>query len=609
MDADAEVVDADTARANERRRRKVRRRQFPGQLQEYSSIWHGLHLMHKSRGTTQLGASHPDYWAQGAPPLPSLSSTDPMSLKEWQEKAVGARKRFKAALQATRSDGDQAGLPLESIHVADLAETSLIDIIHATRGPSKPLDTSVGLSEFDQQLMQLPDLGDLLRTFSEGQGAVASVNDRQGQAAFDSDTVMIPSMEQAESENPPSLAIVSSNTREERGPEVHVNREGVRMDLRGQLFDTWRNRMAEAHKSLRSLTDIDASLRGASEKASRTRLLSLAEKELLESEGKAKRRAANLSASTPVPQSLPESDKVKECEILVDLVIFFPSRSDNPMYEMRVLGSTLLSTVRESIKCISEINLQSTAAKDLVSRKAYFFIEGSFYAYDPPSPDLPLFPSAPDLASGNDEDDYDAADLVPLASEEGPTTLGETSLNPTLRGEPSLHPTRPSLPCQQDYVRPIIDLCCSTNSHPTHFDIRHSFRPHLRQEDDQLAPLSLPIKDVTIADLSARLSNCPTYLFGHIGSCEHLLMIRDVRLHHPEADPPLVTDYPLMLVDKVTRTHRRCELCEHNQAECVVHDDPLAPHNPYFACHACFSMLHDGATSAPKMRTFPYCPG
>jgi hypothetical protein len=195
----------------------------------------------------------------------------------------------------------------------------------------------------------------------------------------------------------------------------------------------------------------------------------------------------------------------------------------------------------------------------------------------------------------DDEDDYDLADLAPLVASEG-------------RAEEDPPPLSSST-CQQDYVRPIIDLCCSTASRPTHFDIKHSLRPNLKKGENQLAPLSFQAKDVCIADLTARLSNCPTYLFGHIGSCEHLLMIRDVRLHHPQADPPLVTDYPLMLVDKVTRTHKRCELCEHNQAECVVHDDPLAPHNPYFSCQACFSMLHSGAAAALKMRTFPYAQG
>ena len=108
---------------------------------------------------------------------------------------------------------------------------------------------------------------------------------------------------------------------------------------------------------------------------------------------------------------------------------------------------------------------------------------------------------------------------------------------------------------------------------------------------------------VTVRDLCVRLTNHPAYLFCHLGCCEHLVCVRDVRLLHP-ADPQDRSAYPLPLFAKRSRT-RRCDLCTARSASKVAYEDPLAPVNPCFYCAHCFGMMHEdkgGVTTSCTLR-------
>ncbi|KAL6759952.1 snRNA-activating protein of 50kDa MW C terminal-domain-containing protein [Haematococcus lacustris] len=113
----------------------------------------------------------------------------------------------------------------------------------------------------------------------------------------------------------------------------------------------------------------------------------------------------------------------------------------------------------------------------------------------------------------------------------------------------------------------------------------------------------------TCGQLSARLSNHPIYLFCHLGCCEHLVQVRDVRRMHPD-DPRRRSAYPLQLlplrVSSAARTPRRCDVCEGNLADTVAYDDPLAPANPAFYCQRCVRQLHGTKPRPAGMSMFPY---
>lgn len=127
-------------------------------------------------------------------------------------------------------------------------------------------------------------------------------------------------------------------------------------------------------------------------------------------------------------------------------------------------------------------------------------------------------------------------------------------------------------------------------------------------QDEQL-PRAADMGATRFDQLAVRVSNYPNYLYCHLGCCEHLVQVRDVRLVHA-SDPQRVSEYPVQLLQMraagVTRSARRCEVCMSNSAEFVVYDDPLGPGNPAFYCDRCKRLLHGGDVPPPGAVVFPY---
>uniref|UniRef100_A0A5B7AJM0 Putative snRNA-activating protein complex subunit n=1 Tax=Davidia involucrata TaxID=16924 RepID=A0A5B7AJM0_DAVIN len=80
------------------------------------------------------------------------------------------------------------------------------------------------------------------------------------------------------------------------------------------------------------------------------------------------------------------------------------------------------------------------------------------------------------------------------------------------------------------------------------------------------------------------------YLYCHQGDCKHVIVIRDMRLIHPE-DVQNRAAYPIVTFQLKLR-FRKCSVCKIYRAVKVTVDDKWAPENPCYFCKACYYMLH-----------------
>ncbi|KAA8549847.1 hypothetical protein F0562_001531 [Nyssa sinensis] len=91
-----------------------------------------------------------------------------------------------------------------------------------------------------------------------------------------------------------------------------------------------------------------------------------------------------------------------------------------------------------------------------------------------------------------------------------------------------------------------------------------------------------------LCDLRFRLG--AGYLYCHQGDCKHVIVIRDMRLIHPE-DVQNRAAYPIVTFQLKLR-FRKCSVCKIYRAVKVTVDDKWAPENPCYFCKACYYMLH-----------------
>ncbi|BBN00664.1 snRNA-activating protein complex subunit 3 [Marchantia polymorpha subsp. ruderalis] len=96
------------------------------------------------------------------------------------------------------------------------------------------------------------------------------------------------------------------------------------------------------------------------------------------------------------------------------------------------------------------------------------------------------------------------------------------------------------------------------------------------------------MEDVCFADLECRIG--AQFLYCHQGGCKHTMIIRDMRLAHPE-DVQNAAAYPVLRYVHKLR-HRKCSICCIYQARKVTVGDKLAPESPCFFCENCYYLLH-----------------
>ncbi|KAK8691565.1 hypothetical protein V6N13_075071 [Hibiscus sabdariffa] len=80
------------------------------------------------------------------------------------------------------------------------------------------------------------------------------------------------------------------------------------------------------------------------------------------------------------------------------------------------------------------------------------------------------------------------------------------------------------------------------------------------------------------------------YLYCHQGDCKHTIVIRDMRLIHPE-DVQNRAAYPIMIFQIKPRV-QKCSVCNITRATKVTVDDKWARENPCYFCDYCYSLLH-----------------
>nr|XP_016461784.1 PREDICTED: snRNA-activating protein complex subunit-like isoform X1 [Nicotiana tabacum] len=80
------------------------------------------------------------------------------------------------------------------------------------------------------------------------------------------------------------------------------------------------------------------------------------------------------------------------------------------------------------------------------------------------------------------------------------------------------------------------------------------------------------------------------YLYCHQGDCKHQVIIRDMRLIHPE-DVQNRAAYPLITFQPKLR-FQKCSVCKIFKAVKVTVDDKWAAENPCYFCDLCYYMLH-----------------
>ncbi|KAL5581566.1 hypothetical protein UlMin_014008 [Ulmus minor] len=89
-------------------------------------------------------------------------------------------------------------------------------------------------------------------------------------------------------------------------------------------------------------------------------------------------------------------------------------------------------------------------------------------------------------------------------------------------------------------------------------------------------------------DLKFRLGTA--YLYCHQGDCKHTIVIRDMRLFHPE-DVQNKAAYP-MLIFQLRPRLQKCHVCKIYRATKVSVDDKWAQGNPCYFCDNCYYLLH-----------------
>ncbi|KAL8119212.1 snRNA-activating protein complex subunit isoform X2 [Apium graveolens] len=99
---------------------------------------------------------------------------------------------------------------------------------------------------------------------------------------------------------------------------------------------------------------------------------------------------------------------------------------------------------------------------------------------------------------------------------------------------------------------------------------------------------AVPMQEMRFCDLNFRLG--AGYLYCHQGDCKHTIIIRDMRLIHPE-DVQDRFAYPIVTFQVKPRI-RKCSACQIFRAKLVTVDDKWAGENPCYFCDACYYMLH-----------------
>ncbi|GFQ05995.1 snRNA-activating protein complex subunit, partial [Phtheirospermum japonicum] len=148
-----------------------------------------------------------------------------------------------------------------------------------------------------------------------------------------------------------------------------------------------------------------------------------------------------------------------------------------------------------------------------------------------------------------------------------------------------------------DYSKPILDWLQNSKNDALEKwefivsgELQQKQKDILGSESKQKLPRlrSLHMQRTRFCDLRFRLG--AGYLYCHQGDCKHIIVIRDMRLIHPE-DVQSRSAYPLITFQSKIR-YKKCSVCKIYRAEKMTVDDKWAPSNPCYFCDVCYYMIH-----------------
>ncbi len=251
--------------------------------------------------------------------------------------------------------------------------------------------------------------------------------------------------------------------------------------------------------------------------------------------------------------------------------------------QVQLLGSQSLCELRDALYCVHD-HLDFGAAAAEGCPDSFFFLEGVFFV-DPrhrPTRDctagIRRWLATQWSTAENNERMASVADAArSLDLEETGASAAAEELVQSASTDPP----------------PKITQCENTISHNAAGSMRTRARPAKlstaslselfgmrsgRGDDLQVRSMAATRCDAVPLQLATK------YLFWHQSSCEHLLYLTDMHLHHSDADCGVAApQYPLNTFLKQS-VHRRCEVCDVTTAKYLVFGDRLAESSPCLFC-------------------------
>lgn len=170
-------------------------------------------------------------------------------------------------------------------------------------------------------------------------------------------------------------------------------------------------------------------------------------------------------------------------------------------------------------------------------------------------------------------------------------------------------------PAAIDYSEPIFDWLrnCKGEALEKWECITISAEPQKKNKallgSGSIAPLpqfkAFAMHKTRFSDLHFRLGS--GYLYCHQGDCRHIIVIRDMRLIHPD-DVQNQAVYPILTFQQQDRV-RKCSVCRTFRPTKVTVDDKWADDNPCYFCESCYFLLHyseDGSLLYNEFEVYDY---
>ncbi|KAG8648435.1 snRNA-activating protein complex subunit isoform X3 [Manihot esculenta] len=244
-------------------------------------------------------------------------------------------------------------------------------------------------------------------------------------------------------------------------------------------------------------------------------------------------RSTNSGKQQLKPSNIQEYIPVRHPEVVLCVEVYHNVRHWLKTQEFLVLGRQMLTEMRDRIYCMTDQVMQKAGQYDL---SGYFLIEDVFC---------------------NDTRDPSAIDYsIPIIdwlmnSKDDALRKWECVINGEL----------------QRKQKAVIG------------EVTTSQIPQFRRVDMQ---------KTRFCDLRFRLG--AGYLYCHQGDCKHTIVIRDLRLVHPE-DVQNRAAYPIVIFQLKLRV-QKCNVCNIFRATKVTVDDKWTPDNPCYFCNDCYYLLH-----------------